>query len=616
MSTHEDVADDVAPADAVPVPLAGGTQHALAEWEAATAAVLRKSRRLTDDAPDSDVWAMLTTTTLDGIAITPLGTPAHTPHLPDPGLPGQAPFTRGTTAVHATGAWDIRAQFGDPDAATTTRHVHTDLENGANSLWLSIGPGEVAAADLASILDGVYVDLAPVVLDAPTEILTAATAFAAILTDKGTHQSPGSSLGADPVGNALRGYGETDLAIAIETARIAGDLGAFSTTVDGTAAHDLGASDVEELAFVLASGVTYLRQLTDAGHTPEQAARLLEFRLAATDEQLPTIAKLRASRRLWARALELSGVSPAARGQFQHAVTSRPMMTAYDPYVNLLRCTIAAFAAGVGGATSVTVLPFDEPLGLPVPFSRRIARNTSSLLIAESHVATVTDPAGGAQAVEQLTEDLARHAWQLFQQLDGTAGGVVGHLDALRDRIAATAARRAEQVAVRSRPITGVTEFPNLHELVPERATYSHNRPSPHRYAADFEELRHHRAETPVFLATMGSVAQHTARATFVANLFAAGGIDTVTAGATNGPDDVVAAYTLAGKPPVVCLAGTDASYAEWGDDLARALREAGARHLVLAGKPKALTEPVDGSAAMGVDALAFLRRTRQELSR
>lgn len=614
MSTHEDVADDVAPAAAVPVPLAGGTQHELAEWEAATAAVLRKSRRLTDDAPDSDVWATLTTTTLDGIGITPLGTPAHTPHLPDPGLPGQAPFTRGTPALHATGAWDIRAQFGDPDAAATARHVHTDLENGANSLWLAIGPGEVAVADLASVLDGVYVDLAPVVLDAPTEMLGAATAFAAVLTDKGIHQAPGSSLGADPVGNALRGYGETDLAIAVETARIAGGLGAFSTTVDGSAAHDLGASDVEELAFVLASGVTYLRRLTDAGHTPEQAARLLEFRLAATDEQLPTIAKLRASRRLWARVLELSGVSPAARGQVQHAVTSRPMMTAYDPYVNLLRCTIAAFAAGVGGATSVTVLPFDEPLGLPVPFSRRIARNTSSLLIAESHVAAVTDPAGGAQAVEQLTDDLARHAWDLFQHLDGA--GLTNNLDALRDRIAATAARRAEQVAVRSRPITGMTEFPNLHELVPERAAYSHNRPSPHRYAADFEELRQHRAETPVFLATMGSVAQHTARATFVANLFAAGGIDTVTAGPTNGPDDVVAAFALADEPPVVCLAGTDASYAEWGDDLVHALREAGARHVVIAGKPKALTEPVDGSAAMGVDALDFLRRTRQELSR
>src|SRR5665811_2556472 len=124
-------------------------------------------------------------------------------------------------------------------------------------------------------------------------------------------------------------------------------------------------------------------------------------------DRFPTIAKFRAARRLWNRVAELSGVATESRRQVQHGVTSRPMMSKYGSYVNMLRTTVAAFAAGIGGAVSVTVLPFDVALGLPENFSRRIARNTSSLLILESHVAQVMDPFGGAYVIEKLTDDLA-----------------------------------------------------------------------------------------------------------------------------------------------------------------------------------------------------------------
>ena len=167
----------------------------------------------------------------------------------------------------------------------------------------------------------------------------------------------------------------------------------------------------------------------------------MEFRYAATDEQFPTIAKLRAARRLWGRVLELSGAGTTE--QHQHAVTSRPMMSKYDPWVNMLRTTVAAFAAGVGGADAVTVLPFDSPLGPPDALGRRIARNTSALLIDESHVATVADPAGGAYAVEKLTDDLAVAAWELFGRLDEG-----GDLEA---EIAAT----VRSATTRSRPGSG-----------------------------------------------------------------------------------------------------------------------------------------------------------------
>lgn len=605
-------------ADALEIPLAEGAQHTREEWEKVTAAVLRKSGRLGEDAPDADVWDQLSTTTLDGLAVTPLGTTDLVARLADPGLPGQAPYTRGARVKAPEDAWDVRACFADPDPRLTAEHVVTDLENGATSLWLQVGEGEIAPQDLPQVLAPVFLDLAPVVLDAPTVPVDAAQALVGVLEEKGVQAAPGTSLGADPIGNRLRGHGVTELDVVDELASLAVRAGVRAVTVDGTAAHDLGASDVQELAYVLAAGVAYLRLLTDAdsttGHDADTAAGLLEFRLAATDEQLLTIAKLRAARRLWARVAELSGIAEEHRGMVQHAVTSRPMMTRYDPYVNMLRTTVAAFAAGVGGAESVTVLPFDERLGLPEPFSRRIARNTSSLLIEESHVGAVTDPAGGSYAIEKLTDDLARAAWDLFGELEA-AGGVPSALDLLRERIAATVSDRARQVARRTRPITGVSEFPNLREELPERRPSTSTRPQPHRYAAEFEQMRDEPVGQPVFLATMGPIAQHTARATFATNLLAAGGIDAIVAGATDGTEAVVAAYESAGRPPVAVLAGTDAAYREWGAELIAALREAGAPRVVLAGKPDAVDAELDDSAAAGLDALAFLRRTREALA-
>jgi len=600
---------------AIEVSLADGVDHTVDEWERATAAVLRKSRRLAEDAPEHDVWKTLATTTLDGISVTPLGTPALTADLPDNGLPGQAPFTRGAAASRELEGWDVRAWFTDPDAKRTANDVLTDIENGVNSLWLSVGDGAIAPGDLAAILEPVFVDLAAVVLDAPFEPLEAATALAAVIADKGVDAAPGTSFGVDPIGAAFRGRGVVDFDAAVEVARLALPLGVRAFTVDATAVHDAGASDVQELAYSLAVGAQYLRTLVGAGFDVQDAAGLIDFRYAATDEQFPTIAKFRAARRLWHRVAELSGVSGAAAGQLQHAVTSRPMMAAYDPYVNMLRTTVAAFAAGAGGAAAVTVLPFDEPLGLPEPFSRRIARNTSSLLISESHVAAVADPAGGSYAVEKLTDDLARAAWALFGEIDATEN-LEAALELLNGKIETTVSDRALEIAKRTRPITGVSEFPNLHETLPERRPYGTASDGSGlnvlRYAGEFEALRDDRAATPVFLATMGTVAAHTARATFAANLLASGGVDTVTAGATEGVDDVLAAYTEAGEPPVVCLTGTDKAYEAWGAELISALRGAGATYVVVAGKNSL---DADATAAVGQDALAFLRATREKLA-
>ncbi|MDP3894837.1 methylmalonyl-CoA mutase family protein, partial [Nocardioides sp.] len=486
---------------------------------------------------------------------------------------------------------------------------------GATSLWLTIAEGADPGSLLDTVLDEVLLDLAPVVLDAGLAARSTAEAFLAHLRGRDVAPHPATNLGADPVAVAVRS-GETPEDGALEdlvaVAGLARDAGVLGVVVDGTAVHDHGASDAQELGYAVATGAAYLRALVDAGLDVDTAAGLVEFRLAATDEQFPTIAKLRAARRLWARVLELSGAE--SRVQRQHAVTSRPMMSAYDPYVNMLRTTVAAFAAGVGGADAVTVLPFDSPLGRSEAFGRRIARNVSHLLVEESHLGKVTDPAGGAYAVERLTDDLARAGWAELGRIEESGGVLAALADgSLRARVDEVAAQRDRLVAERKRPLTGVSEFPDAAETRLEREP-DPTQPAVRRYGAAFEALRDE-PRGQVFLASMGTVAAHTARVTFASNLFAAGGV----AVAYPGPlADVEAAVSTYDGAPVVCLCGSDAAYADWGPALVTALREAGARHVVVAGKP-AVRGPdgevhleVDDSCAMGVDALAFLTRTRE----
>lgn len=588
-------------------------------WEAAAAAVLRKAGRLAEDDADALVWERLSRTTLDGITVAPLGVRDHVADLPDPGAPGAAPYTRGRVPGRP-GGWDVRTVLGEQEPRMLNELGLVDLENGATSLWVELG-GPVGAEGLPAVLEGVLLDLAPVVLTAPEDPLAAARALAAHLDDLAIEPAEGTNLGVDPVGVAVRAGAPGDLAAdavadtVVEAAAIARRAGTLALVVDGTALHDRGASDAQELGYVLAVGAAYLRALVASGLGVDEALRLLEFRLAATDEQFPTIAKLRAARQAWSRLAELSGASPEAGGMRQHVVTSRPMMSRYDPWVNMLRTTVAAFAAGVGGADSITVVPFDEPLGVPDALGRRNARNTSSLLVWESHVATVADPAGGSYAVERLTADLAEAAWAELGRVE-QAGGVLAALadGSLLGRVQEVADRRETEVARRARPLTGLTEFPHLHETLPERAP--HRTPRAVRpYGASFEAMRDAPPPRPAFLATMGTVAAHTARATFATNLLAAGGVDVVPAGPTSSPEEMVAAY---GGQPVAVLAGSDAAYAEWGAEAVAALRDAGAARVVLAGRPGERTvaaDLIDDSCAVGVDALAFLTRTREALA-
>ncbi|MEA5365928.1 methylmalonyl-CoA mutase family protein [Amycolatopsis sp., V23-08] len=580
------------------------------QWQELVAGVLRKSGRLPEDftgAPESK----LVTRTYDGIEIQPLYTADDVPA--ESGFPGLPPFVRGARPQgQVTTGWDVRARFTGTDAKAVNKAVLADLEGGVTSIWLTVAPGAVADA-----LNEVYLDLAPVVLDAGADYEAAADALFELFAEREIPASEATAvLGADPIGLAARTGAEVALEPAAAlAARVAAKYPKVRTIVaDGLPFHEAGGSDAQELGALVAAGVTYLRALTDAGLDAETAAGQLEFRIAATADQFSTIAKLRAARRLWARVAEVCGFSSPMR---QHAVTSPSMLTQRDPWVNMLRTTVACFGAGVGGADAVTVLPFDAAIGRADAFSARIARNTHAVLLEESKLAGVVDPAGGSWYVEKLTDDFARVAWAEFTAIEG-AGGLVAELasGALAGRLAETWEKRAKRLATRRDPLTGVSEFPNLTEKPVKREPLdppAEGGLPRHRYAEGFEALRDasdaylaaHGARPKVFLATLGPVAAHTARAGFAANLFQAGGIEAVNPGAT---DDLPGAFRASGAR-IACLCGTDDAYAEQAAEVAASL---GADHVLLAGKGS--YDGVDGNVFAGCDALEVLNGLHTEL--
>ena len=283
------------------------------------------------------------------------------------------------------------------------------------------------------------------------------------------------------------------------------------------------------------------------------------------------------------------------------------MLTRRDPWVNMLRTTIGCFAAAVGGADAITVLPFDSAIGRSDDFARRIARNTQSILHDESSLARVIDAAGGSWFVESLTDQLAERAWAIFTRIE-QAGGALAALNsgAIGELLAQTRDVRSRDIAHRTAPITGVSEYAFIDEAPVEREPLPTGATAgllPRiRYADEFEALRdasEASATRPrVFLATLGPFGAHSARAAFAANLFQAGGIECV-----SGSVDEFAASGTA----VACLCSSDKVYASEAADAVTALRTAGAQQIWLAGN--ADVDGIDGKVCTGCDALDVLRR-------
>ncbi len=413
----------------------------------------------------ADFQKKLVSRTQDGIAIQPLYPKAEGASL---------------IAREEPGRWRVSQRVDHPEPAKANELALLDLENGADALTLvthkapasrGFGLRIESLDDLDRTLSGVMLDLIHLRLDAGGHGRQMAALILALAERRGHKLSELSlDLGLDPIG-AMASMGRMSASWDAMAQRMGDTLGDLNSRgfkgraflADGRAYHEAGASEAQELAAVLATGLGYLRALEARGHSLEAARDALSFLLAADADEFLTVAKFRALRRLWAKVEQACGLTP--KPIRLHAETAWRMTTRRDPWVNLLRTTVATFSAGIGGADAITVLPFTAALGLPDAFARRLARNTQAILLDESNLWRVADPAAGSGGFEALTDALCEKAWGLFQEIE-REGGILESLrsNALRARLATIRAAREKAVATRREPITGTSEFPNIHE--------------------------------------------------------------------------------------------------------------------------------------------------------
>ena len=609
-------------------------------------------RKLVDGVLKGAPFEKLVGKTADGIRIEPIYRRAHDA-APIAGRPAAAP-------------WQVMQRIDHPDAAMANGQMLHDLENGATGLEIEFagGPGArgfgIADANpetLAKLFDGVLLDAGiAIALHPVVGRGNAGTAMADLIEARGIDPAK-----VDLRVNyqalttmAVRGAAPAPWAeMAPPFAEVVGGLmargfkGPF-VLADGRPIHDAGGSEVQELGFALAVAVAYLRMLEAGGIALDRASPAVSFRLSADADQFLTMAKFRALRRLWARVQQSCGLTPTP--VLVAAETSWRMLTQRDASVNMLRATVATFSAGLGGADAITVLPHTLAMGLPDPFARRVARNTQLVLLEESNLAKVSDPAAGSGGIETLTQALCEAAWSLFQELE-QAGGVFAALEQnlIQRKVAATRAIREANIAKRKDVLTGASEFPNLHEApvavlgarpaAPEsfgEAGVQFEPLPPMRLAAPYEALRDRSdqmlkdkgARPKVFLANLGTPADFTARATFAKSFFETGGIEAIEflpsspllSGEKSTPrapgegalatsqipspapapaaqqrplpaGEVkelaeLAAAFKASEAALVCLCSSDKIYAAQAAPAANALHAAGAKHIYLAGRP------------------------------
>ena len=434
----------------------------------------------------------------EGIELQPLYTEAIFSTRHDPaGLPGAPPFARAASPLGNTlNGWDIRQEPDHPEPARANGQILDDLAGGATSVALRLdaasGQGHDAdsplaaelagrdgvmvstTADLAQVLEGVRLDIAGVWLHAGAAFLPAAALHVAAAEAAGV--PVGKLLGgfaADPLGTLMR-HGALPVPVERALADLA-DLAAWTaahapgvTAVEVCTApyHDAGADSVQDLAFLLATGVEYLRALTGAGLDVDSAARQIRFRISVGARFYQAIAKLRAARVLWAAAVGAAGGAPASQAMRMQVVTGRRVLTTRSQSINILRNTVAAYAGAIAGAEAITTVPFDATTGISTGQSRRNARNTQLILAEECHLSQVIDPAGGSWYIESYTQTFAEQAWALFQQVEAQGGMIAAATGGwVAARIAKVASHRERDIASRRVPITGISEHPTIHEL-------------------------------------------------------------------------------------------------------------------------------------------------------
>lgn len=525
-----------------------------------------------------------------------------------PGLPGYAPFTRGAAVLNNKFLpWHIAQRVIIGRKSADNEAILTDLAGGVSAITLDFSQ-QKADPDgldklLANLLKGVMLDVAPLALAAAST--DQAQAVLDLLDQNKVANVPlYLNLSAEDAA-AMVGVAETRSAARLMTA-------------NGAAFHAQGAGVPQELGWMLAELSAGLRALEGAGMEAAEALSKITLTVAADVDFFATLAKIRAARLLFANIAAAVG-APDTPPQI-HAETSLRAFSDIDPWTNILRATSAAMGAGIAGVDMLTVAPCTATSAADNTLTRRIARNTQVILQEESYIGHVADAAGGSWYIEELTQQLAEKAWAEFQAVEA-AGGLSAAAPQIDAALSQARAAFDQAVDTRAMPLVGVSEFPNLEEAPLEAGDANG-----YRLSAAYEQLRHaaQKAKPKVFLATIGEMASYTPRANFAANIFAAGGLHAVSAadnkagGSNSGSNsgdialDIAEAFKKSNaKIAVIC--GSDDDYDVHADAVAAALKQAGATHIALAGKPRDNAD-IDSYCYAGCAALRFLQDIHKKL--
>jgi methylmalonyl-CoA mutase len=662
----------------------------------------------------------LITKTHEGIELQPMYRAEDAADLPQVGtFPGFAPYVRGTEPLgYKLAPWEVSQELAETTPEAFNQALLADLERGQTEVNVRldvatllgedadvaearlVGKGGVSVSsveDIGKLLHGVDLERTPVFVQAGASGIPMVSMILALVEKQsGSKEKLHGCVGADPLGELAR-EGRLPRAMSgayDDMAQLTAWAGAHAPNlqtvlVRGHPYHDGGGSAVQELAFAIATGVEYLREMQARGVSVDQAAPRVLFAFSLGSNFFMEIAKLRAARVLWAKVIkEFRGDEDSQKMRI-HARTSGWNKTLYDPNVNMLRSTTEAFSGVLGGCDSMHIGPMDEIARVPSDFTRRVARNAHTVLRDEAGLTRTVDPAGGSWYVENLTDSVARSAWDLFREVE-KQGGMAKALQSgfVQEQVAGVSARRAKAYAQRRDVLVGTNMYANMADKPLEVSEIDHSALQQSRAAdlkayrdgADaqwrqsaleklaqagagnrveaavhavmggatlgdlcgalcanetmdplidplkiqrgaqaFEKLRR-RSEAfaqstgalpKVFLANMGPIPQHKARADFSRGFLEVGAFDVIgNNGFETGDQAVVAA--LDSGAPVVVICSTDKTYPDLVPPLAKGIKDAKPETIVLlAGYP---SDHIDAFKQAGVDDFIHVRANCYEL--
>lgn len=428
------------------------------------------------DLPTYDAWidaakSVVTENLFEELLYTDLGSGIRTEpmyirqgEIEDLSYPTQGISRRASNLTGQLSGWNIRQRYWVNSLEESNAAILNDLEKGTNSIELVLS--EVDSNAFEKLLDGVLLNIAGVAPTNSFNSLSNAKSFLEFIESKGkVAEDFIFELSLDPIGELFRNcqdptgiQSELDAGGSLAL-RVHQDFQkAVTFRVDGLSYAEAGADPITELAGISSSIIGYLQNMDRAGMPLAEAFSQIHVVVSIGTDQFFDIAKIRALRILISRIGQVCGVDHVnlkTQASFPQFLISQS-----DPWVNLLRTTVGCFSAATGGADFISLPPFDSAFGIPDDFGMRLARNTQLVLMEESNLHKVIDPAGGSWYVESLTDQIAQRAWEKFQLLEKN-GGIIQEIisGSFQNSILENREQYKEQIKTKGRVLIGVNEF-------------------------------------------------------------------------------------------------------------------------------------------------------------